>query len=324
MQMKPPRASGEAGRYCRQSNLGTELATGNLAWPETFLMIPDDRSAERWLWHRVRVMLTNGSGEALFHRQNLLNGDRVLVDLALVQAAAISGVLQVVLHRAKVLLILANGDHPSPWRQSSDQTEVRAHSWIFMLTLLVDSPPPSSPSLGGSPIVQRKKLTLLPRSEHPQEPLSTPVSAVDEVKPKSNPFGAARPVDTDSALKKVEEKLAKEKEHKDDSSVKGAAVTPAPSSPTGPRLDKGRQQPKQLLRRPSASPSAGNTGASRSEIDDVVAAKAEAPDEAISEAVDESWRKPETPVVAAPQEEDAGWETVPSRSKKINGVGARH
>lgn len=173
--------------------------------------------------------------------------------------------------------------------------------------------------------MQRKKLTLLPRSEHPQEPLSTPVSAVDEIKPKSNPFGAARPVDTDSALKKVEEKLAKEKEHKEEIiSVKGAAVPPAPTSPTGPRHDKGRQQPKQLLRRPSTNPASGSTGAPRSEIDDVVAAKAEAQDEAISEVVESPWRKPDTPVVAAPQEEDAGWETVPSRSKKINGVGAKH
>ncbi len=195
---------------------------------------------------------------------------------------------------------------------------------IFMLTLLIDSPPPSSPSLGGSPIMQRKKLTLLPRSEHPQEPPSTPVSAVDEIKPKSNPFGAARPVDTDSALKKVEEKLAKEKEHKEEIiSIKGAAVSPSPSSPTGPRHDKGRQQPKQLLRRPSANPASGTPGAPRSEIDDV-AAKPEAQDDAISEAVESSWRKPDNPVVGAPQEEDAGWETVPSRSKKINGVGVRH
>src|SRR5579859_1815766 len=81
-------------------------------------MIPDDPSAERWLWHRVKVELTNGNGEALFHRQNLPNDDRVPVDLALVQAAAISVGLRVVLHLARVLLILANGDRPSHWRQN--------------------------------------------------------------------------------------------------------------------------------------------------------------------------------------------------------------
>jgi hypothetical protein len=182
--------------------------------------------------------------------------------------------------------------------------------------------------------MQRKKLTLLPRSEHPQEPPPTPVSSVvEEVKPKSNPFGAARPVDTDSALKKVEEKLAKEKEHKEDlTSAKAAAVSPPPSSPTGPRHDKGRQQPKQLLRRPSANPAnpaspatlaTEGSSASRSEIDDVVAAKAEAQEESLSEPV-ETWRKPDIQVAATPQEEEPGWETVPSRSKKVNGVGARH
>lgn len=178
--------------------------------------------------------------------------------------------------------------------------------------------------------MQRKKLTLLPRTEHPQEPPSTPVSAVaGEAKSKSNPFGAARPVDTDSALKKVEEKLAKEKEHKEDvTAAKGAAVSPAPSAPTVPRHDKGKQQPKQLLRRPSANPAVGGNGAPPSEIDEVVAAKAEAHEESISEpqAVESSWRKADIQVRAAssPREEEAGWETVPTRSKKVNGVGARH
>jgi hypothetical protein len=174
--------------------------------------------------------------------------------------------------------------------------------------------------------MQRKKLTLLPRSEHPQETHSTPVpSVVEEVKPKTNPFGAARPVDTDSALKKVEEKLAKEKEHKEEiTSAKGAAVSSTPSSPTGPRHDKGRQQPKQLLRRPSANLVAGGSGEPSSEINEVVAAKAEAQEESISESVESSWRKSDVQVEATPQEEEAGWETVPSRSKKVNGVGARH
>ena len=176
--------------------------------------------------------------------------------------------------------------------------------------------------------MQRKKLTLLPRTEHPQEPTSTTVSAVaGEAKTKSNPFGAARPVDTDSALKKVEEKLAKEKEHKEDAvAAKAAAVSPVPSPPTLTRQDKGKQQPKQLLRRPSANAAVGGNGAPRSEVDEVVAAKAEAQEESISEpqAVESSWRKTDIQVPAAPQEEEAGWETVPTRSKKINGVGAKH
>ena len=191
---------------------------------------------------------------------------------------------------------------------------------------VTDTPPPASPSLGGSPVMQRRKLALLPRSEHPQEPTSTPLAAED-AKPKSNPFGAAKPVDTDTALKKVEKKLAKEKEHKEElASVKGNASNPPPTSPTTPRHDKPRSNPKQLLRRPSANPASPVTGAGQSEIDVVVAAKAEAQDEAISDGTGKKWRKSDNPPIpaAAPQEDEAGWETVPSRSKKVNGVGARH
>ena len=192
------------------------------------------------------------------------------------------------------------------------------------IDLAVDTPP-ASPSLSGSPVMQRRKLALLPRSEHPQEPTSTPLS-VDEVKSKSNPFGAARPVDTDTALKKVEEKLAKEKEHKDElaSTKANASTNLPPASPAGPRHDKARPNPKQLLRRTSANPAGPATGSGQSEVDAVVAAKPEAQDKAISEGPEKMWRKPENPVILAPSEEEVGWETVPSRSKKVNGVGARH
>jgi translation initiation factor 4B len=194
---------------------------------------------------------------------------------------------------------------------------------------ILDTPPPASPALGGSPALQRRKLALLPRSEHPQEPAPTPLSPSDEVKPKSNPFGSARPVDTDSALKKVEEKLAKEKEHvkeeKESSKTATAAANPSPTSPTGPRVEKSRPNPKQLLRRTSAKDtSVPATAAKSSEIDEVVAAKAEAQEESINEDAGKSWRKVETPVAATAPEEEAGWETVPPRTKKANGVGARH
>lgn len=170
-------------------------------------------------------------------------------------------------------------------------------------------------------MLHRKKLTLLPRSEHPQESLPSP-SAHEEPKSKSSPFGAARPVDTDSALKKVEEKLAKEKEHKEE--IAAAKPPHPPSSPTTPRHEKGRGNPKQLLRRTSANP----TGpAAHSEADPITDAKAEAQEDPISEGVESGWRKTEAPAVQAPAtaaEEEPGWETVPPRSKKINGVGAKH
>lgn len=215
------------------------------------------------------------------------------------------------------------------WRSSKPlQATARSDGSIFPCILNVDvkdTPPPASPSLSGSPVMQRRKLALLPRSEHPLESTSTPLTAED-AKPKSNPFGTAKPVDTDTALKKVEEKLAKEKEHKEElASVKGSAASNPPTSPTAPRHDKPRSNPKQLLRRPSANPSSPATGAGQSEIDHVVAAKAEAQDETTSEGTGK-WRKSDNPPIpaASSQEDEAGWETVPSRSKKVNGVGARH
>ena len=164
--------------------------------------------------------------------------------------------------------------------------------------------------------MQRKKLTLLPRSEHPQEHSPT----VDEAKTKSNPFGAAKPVDTDSVLKKIEEKLAKEKEHKEELSVKATASNPSQSYTNHPRHEKGRSNPKQLLRRSPANPS--QAGGS-SETDATAAAKAEIQEDSISEGSKGSWRKPDNaPENSLPDE--PGWETVPARGKKVNGVGQRH
>jgi len=145
------------------------------------------------------------------------------------------------------------------------------------------------------------------------------------MKSKPSPFGAAKPVDTDFALKKVEERLAKEKEHKEElvSSKAGVASKPSSNSPTAPRHDKGKTNPKQLLRRTSATSSA-QSSAGR-EIDSIVTAKGEVQEEAISENQESSWRKPENnPVASPPVDEEAGWETVPSRNKKVNGVAARH
>jgi len=205
---------------------------------------------------------------------------------------------------------------------------MEVNSPLEHVNMIIDTPP-ASPSLSGSPVMQRRKLALLPRSEHPLEPTSTP-GTTDETKPKSNPFGAARPVDTDTALKKVEEKLAKEKEHKEEVHKPSAiSSNMPPASPTGPRHDKARTNPKQLLRRTSANPTTATSPAA-AEVDAVGSIKAEAQDESISEGIEKAWRKPasETPATnPAPStvaEEETGWETVPSRSKKVNGVSARH
>jgi hypothetical protein len=239
------------------------------------------------------------------------------------QAVVITEMLLTVRLLAKALPTLANGDHPNLSRQ---QRVMEVNSPLELVNMIIDTPP-ASPSLSGSPVMQRRRLALLPRSEHPQEPTSTP--GTDEIKPKSNPFGAARPVDTDTVLKKVEEKLAKEKEHKEEVHKASTATNLPPASPTGPRHDKARTNPKQLLRRTSANPTAA-AGPTATEIDAAVSTKAEAKDESISEGIEKAWRKPatEAPVTnsapSAVAEEEAGWETVPSRSKKVNGVSVRH
>jgi hypothetical protein len=179
--------------------------------------------------------------------------------------------------------------------------------------------------------LQRRKLALLPRSDRTQESAHTPPPSATESKPKSNPFGAARPVDTDSALKKAEEKMAKEKDHQEEVTAirKGSVDANQPTSPTGPRPEKTRNQPKQLLRRTSAQNNAAGaaTATPQSDTDDVTAklAKLDTHEEAKAEVAESTWRKVDHPAVPAaapaPADEEPGWETVPTRTKKINGVG---
>jgi translation initiation factor 4B len=173
----------------------------------------------------------------------------------------------------------------------------------------------------------------LPRSETPQEPLSTPQSTTEDThSTRPNPFGAARPVDTDSALKKVEEKLAREKlrDHKEEqgSSRRGPSPGAPADSPAGHRSEKQRSNAKQLLRRvpnnSSAAPSSTSTGSETVELD---VPKQETRDTNVSpENRGPSWRKGDETDVAPPPtaEDEVGWETVPARGKKANGVAVKH
>lgn len=73
---------------------------------------------------------------------------------------------------------------------------------------------PLSPSAeGGAAPVERRKLSLAPRSAN--DGTNTPASLASPVSTRASPFGAARAVDTSAAEKKAEEKrqqLAKERE----------------------------------------------------------------------------------------------------------------
>ena len=208
------------------------------------------------------------------------------------------------------------------WRSSKPGAPLsRSESTVtfsVLLTARPDAPPTVSPAQTGSPVVQRRKLNLLPRSEHaPETPAPT-----DEHRSKSNPFGAARPVDTDSVIKKVEEKLAKEREQKEEQAIKGLSTTSLPSSPTAPRHDKARSNPKQLLRRSSANPP---TSSIQNQPDSDTTKIL--PEQTTADVSDKAWRKVESEATSsepAPNDDEAGWETVPARGKRVNGVGPRH
>ena len=208
------------------------------------------------------------------------------------------------------------------WRSSKPTAPLSrpesAVTFNIRLTECLDTPPAVLPAQASSPVMQRRKLNLLPRSEHAPEN----TSPTDENRSKSNPFGAARPVDTDSAIKKVEEKLAKEREQKEEQATKGPAIPSLPSSPTAPRHDKTRSNPKQLLRRSSANP---HTPSVQNQVDSDTTKIL--PEQTTSDISDKAWRKVEseaTPSESARNDDESGWETVPSRGKRVNGVGARH
>jgi len=147
---------------------------------------------------------------------------------------------------------------------------------------------------------------------------------------RANPFGAARPVDTDSALKKVEEKLAKEKlrDQKEDSSSTrrpSMTTTPAPPSAGARPQEKQRQQPKQLLRRTQHGAAASsNSTQTVSDPIPVTGAKSEISNEPLDGTDDASWRRKSEVDPSSLPEEEPGWETVPARGKKVNGVGVKH
>jgi translation initiation factor 4B len=173
--------------------------------------------------------------------------------------------------------------------------------------------------------MQRKKLTLLPRSGHPAETISAPQSGSDETHPaRTNPFGAARPVDTDSALKKVEEKLAREKhkEHKEEPVSAKHSITseslPA-KSPVQPDVS---QQSKRPLRRPPPAPSS-TAPDDNTKQPDPRPPKSE--DETSHEdPAETSWRKITTTTStvkpATADEGEDGWATVPVRGRRSNGT----
>lgn len=188
---------------------------------------------------------------------------------------------------------------------------------------------PSSPVPHHAAPAMRPKLNLAKRTVSEAEPAAASAHSDS----KSNPFGAARPVDTLAREKEIEEKRQaalrqkKEAEEKarEEKRAKEAAAKEKSSVPPTPTGEKSEEKPVEILRRndeagedaPVDAPANGTI------VDD----KAVKPTEVVRDAKPEgSWRrKSSTP--AAPAEsttekmEDDGWSTVVAPKGKKQGRG---
>lgn len=192
---------------------------------------------------------------------------------------------------------------------------------------------PSSPVPQHAAPATRPKLNLTKRTVSEAEPAAA--SATSDS--KSNPFGAARPIDTAAREREIEEKrqlAIRQKKEADDKAreerkaKEAAEKTTKASVPPTPTAEKSNEeaQPVEILRRseeesedaPVDAPANGNI------VDD----KAVKPSEVVRDAPtksESSWRKPSAPAAPAASTteklEDDGWSTVPAKSSKKQGRG---
>ncbi|KAF2746132.1 RNA-binding domain-containing protein [Sporormia fimetaria CBS 119925] len=201
---------------------------------------------------------------------------------------------------------------------------------------------PSSPVPTQAAPATRPKLNLAKRTVSEAEP--APASSASDS--KSNPFGAARPIDTAAREREVEERrqlaLRQKKEAEDkareEKKAKEAAEKAAPKEkPAGaqtPTIEKsqdsgeGKPAPSnfEILRRTGEEGEADESkdeSANGTIVDD----KAVKPKEVVREPAkhENSWRKPAAPAAPAGSTteklEEDGWSTVPSKSGKGKGRG---
>lgn len=198
-----------------------------------------------------------------------------------------------------------------------------------------DTPETSTPS---SPVPQnaapagRPRLNLAKRTVSEAEPAAAPAS----VDSKSNPFGAARPIDTAAREREVEEKrqlaLRQKKEAdekaREERKAKEAAEKAKASVPPTPTAEKSNEaeKPVEILRRSEGeSEEAPVDAPANGEIVDDKAVKPTEVERDAPVKSEGSWRKPSAPAAPAPSTteklEDDGWSTVPAKSSKKQGRG---
>jgi translation initiation factor 4B len=199
---------------------------------------------------------------------------------------------------------------------------------------------PSSPVPHHAAPATRPRLNLAKRTVSEAEPAAA--SATSDS--KSNPFGAARPIDTAAREKEIEEKRqlalrqkkeadekAREEKRTKEAADK-AAKSSVPPTPTTekPKEGEATEQPKEILRREEGEDAPVDAPANGNIVDD----KAVKPNEVVRDAPSKpqgSWRRqsnnntaaaPAAETTTTEQLEDDGWSTVPAKSNKKQGRGA--
>ncbi|KAF2276371.1 RNA-binding domain-containing protein [Westerdykella ornata] len=207
---------------------------------------------------------------------------------------------------------------------------------------------PSSPVPQPAAPATRPKLNLAKRTVSESDP--APVSSSSDS--KSNPFGAARPIDTAAREREVEEKRqallrakreaeekAREEKKAKELAEKAAAKekSAVPATPTTEKSKESNTEEKpasrnyEILRRAGdegAEPTEGDAPVDASANGNIVQDKAVKPNEVVREPskTEGSWRRKsnDTPAPAGSTTEnleEEGWSTVPAKSNKYKGRG---
>ncbi|KAJ4356561.1 Eukaryotic translation initiation factor 4B [Didymosphaeria variabile] len=223
------------------------------------------------------------------------------------------------------------------------RTKMRPDAPVKSPTATPDASTPSSPAPQPAAPATRPKLNLAKRtiSEAPQTP-----SAAAQSDSKSNPFGAARPIDTAAREREIEEKRqlairqkkesddkAREERKAKDSAEKSVSSpkTEAPSTPSTEKTENGNEEkPRanfEILQRvgEEADVPPEVEAADAPANDDVVDDKNVKPKEVVRDTKqDNSWRrKSSTPAASTPTTtesmDDDGWSTVTKPTKNPRG-----
>lgn len=235
----------------------------------------------------------------------------------------------------------------APEMDSQWRTKMRPDAAAQSPSATPETSTPSSPQPHHAAPSTRPRLNLAKRTLTESEPAAASTAASTAAsESKSNPFGAARPIDTAAREKEIEEKRllairqkkeaddkAREEKRAKQTADKAAAdekSAAAASTPEKPKETEGEEKPvTQILKREGDENAVG--GEEEAPIDapangTIVDDKAVKPKEIVRDPPKTgggSWRKSSTPATptetTAEKVEDDGWNTVPVKGGKNKG-----